>query len=122
MRTFALLQEDILWNIIVAEEPPQWRESVFIDITDIDPRPKIGWYWNGRSFELPETYERKQERQRILQTRRDVIAVQLRDIDTLSLRSVRSITVGAATDTDHARLAELDARATKLRQELAELT
>ncbi len=121
MKTFALLQNDLLWSIIVAEEPPQWRETVFVDITEMSPRPRVGWYWTGAEFEAPETFESEQERQRILQTRRDVIAVQLKDIDVLSVRPLRAVASGAGDDFDRDKLQNLDAKATALRAELLTL-
>lgn len=50
--------------------------------------------------------------------RAEEIRAELAEIDSLAVRPLRAIVAGTATDEDRARLAELEARADKLRAEL----
>jgi hypothetical protein len=54
--------------------------------------------------------------------RRAAITARLAEIDAASIRPLRAIAQGAATQDDHDKLAALDAEAAELRQELAGLT
>lgn len=48
MRTFAIIEDSVVSNVIVA---PAWTGA--IDVTDAEPRPAPGWTFDGESFHPP---------------------------------------------------------------------
>lgn len=68
-------------------------------------------YINGEFAEIPQPPK---------PTRSEIIA-ELDAIDTASIRSLRAISTGTATDEDRAKIEYLESRAIELRTELSEL-
>lgn len=48
MRAFAIVENGVVANVILAQDWPQG-----IDVTNIAPRPAPGWSYNGSSFSPP---------------------------------------------------------------------
>ena len=47
-RTFAIIESGVVANVILADE---WPNA--IDVTDLAPRPGIGWTFDGEAFAPP---------------------------------------------------------------------
>ncbi len=84
-------------------------------------------YVNGEPFvvheygPLPEGWSDEPPEVDSMATRRDEIYARLAEIDLASVRPLRAVTTGEATEFDQQRLAELDREASDLRAELATL-
>ena len=65
-RVWALLVDNIIGNVIIAEEDfieshPDFSALDRIDITDYDPQPGIMWTLEGNKFKAPESVRPKPE-------------------------------------------------------------
>jgi hypothetical protein len=65
-RTWALLVDNIIGNVIVAEEDfieshPDFSGLDRVDITDYDPQPGIMWALEDNKFKAPESVRPKPE-------------------------------------------------------------
>lgn len=65
MKDIALVRDSIVQNIALAGDPPDegwmWHmEQQFdavVDVTGIDPRPAVGWIYDGTNFAEPPNPE-----------------------------------------------------------------
>ncbi len=76
--------------------------------------------WEMRDISAPAIEDAPPPSDPIAQRRAEILG-ELATLDAASARPLRALALGTATDADQARLAELDARAASLRQELATL-
>lgn len=61
MKTYALIFNGLVDNLIVADEDPNpsWTPAALeiwdavVDVTGLDPRPAIGWVYDGTTFAEP---------------------------------------------------------------------
>jgi hypothetical protein len=65
-KTWALIVDNIIGNVIVAEEDfiashPDFSGLQRIDITDYDPQPAIMWTLEDNKFKAPESVRPKPE-------------------------------------------------------------
>jgi hypothetical protein len=65
-RTWALLVDNIIANVIVADEDfieshPDFSQLQRIDITDYDPQPAIMWTLEDNKFKIAESVKPKPE-------------------------------------------------------------
>lgn len=65
-RTWALLVDNVIGNVIVAEEDfieshPDFSVLDRVDITDYDPKPAIMWTLEDNKFKAPESVRPKPE-------------------------------------------------------------
>lgn len=115
-RTYAVIQDGKAHWIFTKEQLPEWNDEMqVVDITGVQPQPLEGWDYDGTAFSppatpVPDTTARAEE-----------IRARLTQIDIDSVRPLRAIAAGAATDYDRDKLAALDAEADALRLELSSL-
>lgn len=90
---------------IVTTTPAAWMGQTDIDPPDYNPKAQ-GCFWRGAAWELVDPAPAKRERREIMS-----------ELATLDAKTIRPIREGNA-----ARIAELEAAAAVLRDELANLT
>ncbi len=111
-RLYAQIVDNKVHWIFTSDELPEWNNEMCpaVDITDLNPRPEIGWGYDGSVFTPSDVAAQSQT---MIQLRIAEIKIELAELDQ---RRIRPLAEG---DTDY--LAILNAQALALRAELQTL-